>query len=48
MEKDASRRLEAVLATSAVIHALAERSKICMIAIDPKNPRDKVPLRENR
>ena len=33
MEKDASRRLETVLATSALINGLAERSKICMIAL---------------
>jgi hypothetical protein len=48
VEKDASRRLEAVLATSALINALAERLKICMIGYTPKNPRDKGPLRENR
>ena len=48
VEKDASRRLEAVLATSALINALAERLKICMIINTPKNPRDKGPLRENR
>jgi hypothetical protein len=48
VEKDASRRLEAVLATSALINALAERLKICMIGFTPKNPLLKDQQRENR
>jgi|TARA_B100001173_G_scaffold115238_1_gene99901 hypothetical protein len=48
VEKDASRWLEAMFASSALGRVLAKKSKICMIVDTPKNPQEKGPLRENR